>query len=370
MKKILLSISMVLLLVLLSACNKQRTEDKTDTVPTTQPTVTQPAAVPTNGAQDNTAAQTLTVKDYYPFLADTEYIYAGEGNEFAFYNRVTDFIDTANNKIQTRTDNGGTETVRVIEVKDGKLSVIKTVNECYYRDNLMDAAPDAQEEVLLMEPLTQGTEWTLPDGRKRYISAVDVPIETPSGKYQTLEVTTESSDSTTKDYYAPNVGLVKSVFDSGNSTVSSTLSEIKSDTPFTQTISIYYPDSDNKIYAEPLELSFKTGDITRTVLEGALFRNAVKENYLPLSSSNTKINSMYLGKDSIAYVDFSPEFVTEMNAGAGYEQSILQCITNTLGNYYQTEKVYITVDGKPYESGHILMKKGETFKVDMSNVIR
>ena len=82
------------------------------------------------------------------------------------------------------------------------------------------------------------------------------------------------------------------------------------------------------------------------------------------------INSLYLGDDQIVYVDFSDEFVTEMNAGSGYEQLILQGITNTLGNYYGVNKVYITLEGKPYESGHVLMKKGETFEVDMDQVVR
>jgi hypothetical protein len=59
-----------------------------------------------------------------------------------------------------------------------------------------------------------------------------------------------------------------------------------------------------------------------------------------------------------------------MNAGSGYEAMILQCITNTLGNYYNTDQVYITIEGKPYESGHIVMKKGETFKVNYDNVIK
>jgi spore germination protein GerM len=117
-------------------------------------------------------------------------------------------------------------------------------------------------------------------------------------------------------------------------------------------------------------LSFRTGDITRQVLETALTQKAANENYLPLASTNTKINSMYLGDDKIVYADFSPELVTEMNAGAGIELQIIQCITNTLGSYYGTDRVYITIDGKPYESGHLLMKKGETFKVDMDNVIR
>ena len=45
-----------------------------------------------------------------------------------------------------------------------------------------------------------------------------------------------------------------------------------------------------------------------------------------------------------------------MNAGAGGENLILQSIVNTFGNYYG-EKVYLTVDNKPYESGHIVLEK-------------
>ena len=69
----------------------------------------------------------------------------------------------------------------------------------------------------------------------------------------------------------------------------------------------------------------------------------------------------------MVYLDLSKEFTKEMNAGSLYESQILQCITNTLGDYYMVKKVYITVEGKPYSSGHILMKKGEAFNVNYKN---
>ncbi|WP_224037119.1 GerMN domain-containing protein [Clostridium gelidum] len=56
--------------------------------------------------------------------------------------------------------------------------------------------------------------------------------------------------------------------------------------------------------------------------------------------------------------------VSEMNVGAVYESMILQSITNTLGTYYGVEKVYITIEGELYGSGHIIKEKGETFTVD------
>jgi hypothetical protein len=313
---------------------------------------------------------TLIIQDFYPLKADTEYIYEGTGNEYASYTMYVDFLDNEAEKLQTRTNNGGTETVRVLEFKNGKLYVNYTVNECYYRDNFMDkSVKEAEAEVLLMEPLIVGTQWTLPDGRKRYISGYDVEVKTPSGNYKALEVTTEQEDGKTKDYYARGTGLVKTVFQSGKLEVSSALSKMNKATPFTRIMDAYYPDSDGKLYLAQLSLSFHTGGITREIINKALQADAPKTSYLPLISKNTKINSLYLGLDGIVYVDFSPELVNEMNAGAGYELLILQGLTNTFGMYYGAGEVYLTIDGKPYESGHVLMKQGETMKVNMDNVI-
>jgi hypothetical protein len=378
MKKYILTITMIMLLVLATGCKKENqvTDDNKDnTSPSPQPTISLPQEDEDSNKEDedtdsNNVGDELTIEDYYTYEADTEYVYEGEGNEYAGYRRYIDFIDPKNKRIQTRTNNGGTETVRVLEFKDGKLAVVAMVNESYHRDNIMDHVTSEKEsEVLLMEPLEEGNSWMLPDGRKRSITGTKVKVETPSGTYEALEVTTEGNKDTSLDYYAPQVGLVKSIFKSGDMTVTSSLSEANKDTPLKQIFSIYYPDVDEKIYTEQLELTFHTDDITRNVMEKEIKRKVVKESYLPLISTNTKINSLYLGDDNIVYVDFSAEMVNEMNAGSGYEQLILQSITNTLGTYYGVEKVYISLEGKPYESGHILMKKGETFKVKMDAVV-
>lgn len=323
----------------------------------------------TSGADAEDDIDTLKLENYFPIQADTQYIYEGKGNEYAAYTVFTDFLDSVNNKVQTRTNNGGTETVRVIEVKDGKVSVLYMINECYYRDNLLEATPMEEPEILLQEPLVAGTQWTLPGGKQRFISAVDVSVETPSGTYKAIEVTTQSDDSVIKDYYAPQVGLVKSIFASGDMEVISTLKEVKTNTPFTQTIDVFYPDTDEKLHRGTLSLSFRTNDETRVLLESALRQEAQKEGYLPLVGENTVINSLYKGEDNIVHVDFSGDMTEDMNLGAGFETLVLQSITNTLGNYYGVEEVIITVDGKPYESGHILMKEGETFTVNMDLVV-
>ena len=133
----------------------------------------------------------LTIKDYFSFNENSEYVYEGKGNEYASYNVFVDYL--TENRVQLRTNNGGTEVVKVLENKDGKLTMLLSRAECYYRENLTQS-PSSNEEILLKEPLIKGTTWTLSDNRKRYISNVDVEVTTPLGKYKTLEVTTENKE--------------------------------------------------------------------------------------------------------------------------------------------------------------------------------
>ncbi|WP_411170563.1 GerMN domain-containing protein [Clostridium sp. MB05] len=73
-------------------------------------------------------------------------------------------------------------------------------------------------------------------------------------------------------------------------------------------------------------------------------------------------------KDCIT-LNFSSNFVKAQNLGGGAESSTLNAICNTFGNYFNVKNVIITLEGKPYSSGHILMKDGEAFKVDLSNTV-
>lgn len=370
--KIKLPFLVLIICLMLSACSKPKEEEQNIT-PTNQPTLA-PSEAPTQQpttAPTDTPIKELTIEDYYPFEADSVYVYEGKGSEFAFYNRYVDFLDDEHNRIQTRTNNGGTETIRVLELSENSLSIIESSSESYSRENIMsDAVAGEDAEILLMEPLTKGTEWTLPDGRKRYISNVDVSITTPLGTYTTLEVTTEAVDSISKDFYAPQVGLVMSEFMTGDDVVASQLSALKSDSPLNQIISVYYADEDEKLHVENKELSFLTNDNTLLRLQEILSGTPSKDTYLSLISSSTKINNILRTEDSSIAVDFSKELITEMNAGAGYETLILQAIVNTLGQYYGVNQVYITVEGEAYESGHILLKEDEAIIVNMDQVVQ
>ena len=306
----------------------------------------------------------LATADYFPITENTKYVYEGEGMEYASFTVFTDY--TSENQVQQRVDNTGTVVARVITIADGKAMMTYSSGESYYRENSLNKT-NAQE-VLLAEPIEEGTQWTLPDGRIRKIGGTKVAISTPAGNYETVEVITENEGSTDTRYYAKDVGLVKAVNQVDDYTISSTLASIESDMPFTQTVRFYYPNVDSEtIYFVDKELTFHTNDVTPDMLAGAY--KEVPDGVGKVISENTVINGLSLGDDGTPHVDFNRAFLTEMNAGSGYESMILSCIADTFGGYYNTNKVLLTVDGALYESGHFAFAEGETVAADFESTV-
>ncbi|MDD3415728.1 MAG: GerMN domain-containing protein [Lachnospiraceae bacterium] len=368
MKKIFVAVAIFCAVITFSACKENDIDKDEKTVENTDQKDNTNQSDKTN-QEEAVQIEKATLDDYFPFKKDTISIFEGEGNEYAGFQMVIDFIDEGKNRMQTRTNNGGTEEVRVIEKQNGEVRVILSRPECYYRDNLMDQEGEqGEKEILLKEPLEVGTEWTLPDGRRRFISGVNVEVSTPMGIYQTIQVNTQvdgESEYTIKEYYAKEIGLVKRVYESEGMVVTSSIKEIKENTAYSQMIDLYYVDIDEKVNTETVTLTFHTNDITREVIQDAVIKTVEeKKDTLPIMSINTKIYSMYLGDDGIAYIDLSKEFITDMNVGSGYESAILQAIVNTVGRYYGVQEVFLTVEQKPYESGHLLFKKGQTMKCE------
>lgn len=306
----------------------------------------------------------LKIEDYFPMDENAMYVYEGIGNEYSSYDVFTEYASP--DKIQQRLDNCGTVMVEVIQLKEGKLSKVLSRGEVYYRENFLDVS-DGAEEILLMEPLQKGTTWILEDGRERTIANIDIEISTPSGNYDALEVKTTGSDYSTSSYYAKGIGLVKTLFVSEDTEISSSLKEIENNGARIEYIQFYFPNIEfGKLFIKNKEVVFKTNDVTKLVLEKA-YKAAIVSDVGEVLTTNTKINKLFLNDANKVEIDLSSEFLSEMNAGAQYESMILQSIANTFGQYYGVEEVILTIDGKLYSSGHIELKEGETIKVNYEN---
>lgn len=335
-------------------------------ITTTSCTIFQkPAPAPSPTPQPT--PKTYTIKDYYPFKENIRMKYQGVGNEYAEKDVYVDFIK--GDRIQLRVINPGTTLGQVLEVKNGELRLITSREEFYYRDDLT-AIQNPNPEILLKEPLQVGTTWTTKDGNKRYISNTNVKITTPSGEYNALEVTTEGKDFKTYDYYVINLGHVKTVFEGGGGKIETNLEKIENNATVNQAIKVFYPDfNNNRLVYKNYAVSLKTNDEIKNIFEN-YFKNPPNKNLSRVMSPNSKINSLYLDyKEQKVRIDLSKEFITEMNAGSALESMILNSLVNTLGSYYNINKVYISIDGKPYSSGHFAIKENEYFKVNLKNAV-
>lgn len=316
-----------------------------------------------NGNGNGDGDELLTVEQLYPLKENQRVEFLGDGNEFATFYTVIDYLE--GNKVQRRTDNGGTQLVEVVQVADGEVVRLYQQGEVYYRENLLQKV--GEEEILLKEPIEVGTQWELSDGRVRSITAVEVDVTTPVATYKSVEVTTNPSETNgdagqgvTRDYYAKDVGLIKRVFAFEGDEITSTLEKVLENQPYVQSVVFYYPTQEYNVYSEVTkDVSFMTNQITRKTIEDSY----KKEAPYPVLTPGSTINSLYLNQDGMVYIDVSKAFVTEMNAGAGYESMILQSLANTVGHYYGAQRVILTLDNELYESGHIAMAQGEFLEV-------
>jgi len=322
-----------------------------------------------NGKGDGAGTGKAKVSDYFPFTENIHMVYKGEGNEYASYETYVEYIK--DNIMQTRVINPGTTSVVVYEIKNGELKRILNRGETYHRYDYTSVKRD--EEIILKEPIKEGTSWTLKDGSKKTITAVDKSISTPLGNYTALEVTTESQNSTITEYYVKNIGLVKSIFKlkgdkmtDDNYTVTSTLEKIEENASLKENAKFYFPDyNSGQLAYVNRKIEFRTNQTVEEVIEKAMKELPKNSSLSSVLSDNTKILSIRLddNKDLVT-VDFSSHLLTEMNAGTSLESMILQSIANTIGEYFQKQNVKITVEGKPYSSGHILMEENEYFTVN------
>lgn len=350
MKKILSIILTIILLSSLIACSSSVSKDQLNA----------------KGKEEMSKTEILTIGDYYPFKDNIVLIYEGIGNEYAEMETFAEFIE--GNRAQMKIVNPGTVFVRVLEYKNGTLTEMFSEGEFYHIENMINANSNSNN-IILQEPLELGNTWSNSTGNEMKITALNTEIETPSGNYQALEVTTEFGEGRVqKEYYAKDIGLVARIYTDGDMEVSTLLEKIENKEQEIE-IMTYFPTFGEigTAYVRQ-EIEFATNDNMEDILED-LMKNPPSEKFIAPISKDTKINKIHLNRESWTLeVDFSKELLIETNAGSSFETEIIKSIVNTLGKFYDVEKVYITVEGQPYESGHISIEKDKYFKVDTLNI--
>jgi hypothetical protein len=351
--------STLVLLFLLSACrNTELTKEPYDK------NTDSPAP-----ADQVNPAPLLYPKDFFPIQKDVSMLYEGHGNEFAEFKTQVDYVK--DHIVQIKHINPGTESISVYQVTNDGVKRVFFLGETYY--NWDYTKERNRNEIILPSTIKDGTTWTLPSGATKTITSLSKEVEVPFGSFSALEITTKDEYSTTKEYYAKDIGLIQTIFipnEDPKNTISSLLSQVLRGEPSKKSITVFFPDfnRDRLVYVNR-EVQWKTNTDIAPILEQELKKVPQNSNLTPSMPANAKI--LGLEKDTSkgrVIVDFSKEFISEMNAGAALETMLLQSVANTVGTYFQSNLVGITIEGAPYHSGHIFLKAEDGLPVDTENI--
>lgn len=134
-------------------------------------------------------------------------------------------------------------------------------------------------------------------------------------------------------------------------------------------VRLYYYDAVN----DKIQYTNQTIEVKDKAVATAIV-NALKhpsiQGVTPALAEGIKLKSAKVdSSDDSITIDFSDDFVSLQNLGSGPESSTLKAIANTFGYNFNVNKVIITLNGKPYESGHIIKKPGEGFTPNYDGTI-
>lgn len=307
-----------------------------------------------------------TAKDFFPVLNDSILSFHGEGNEYAAFNVFVEF--SQGNRFQQRIDNGGTVVRRVLKVEENQVTEVFFEGESYWRINSLEQESNGTK-ILLTSPIEVGNKWIQEKDVWSEITAVDLKIETKAGTFQAIEVTTQHEGSSLKQYFCEEVGLIKQIFESEGMIVLSELAQIETGASIQERIRLYYPGFDQfEIFYVDVQMPLYSNERLEDVLTKT-YRNKPDQELGVVLGKTTRIQEIVFLESGEIRADLNEAFLSEMNAGAAYEGLILQSLVNTLADYFQSQKVILTINGKLYESGHFMLEEGFSFEGRLEEAI-
>lgn len=362
-------VTVALVLCALSACTQEeQPPNPSDTLPsstvsidpsvsfTPTPTATVSASPEPTPSPTPTATPEPVVYDLSSFLptGDLHISYVdAKGNvareTYVEYSSESEESTSVQHRVITR--GADSPFVYVTKIKDGKLMRTHTSSSVGYTYNVMNQE-NIDPDVLLSAPVTLGNSWDIPGGR-RTITAVDVIVDVPLGSYRAVEVTTNYDDGQKiVQYYVPDFGLLcEYQYDkNGNEISSLEASTQESDQGFTQLIRFYFVEP----YSSSIRYQSRRVTIKPNASMGSRFINqfrTVPSGSGLITLDDVSINSIRLDSHGYVHVDFSFSLITTVSyIGRSSEGLLLTALANTFCEYYQTNRMYITIDGELYES--------------------
>lgn len=320
---------------------------------------------PSNKEDDDTVdEEKLTIKDYFKFKENEIRYYEGEANEFSSFHVFPQYIK--DDIVQVSSNNGGTQSVLIYEILEDKLTLKFNEAETYYRNPIYEYLEelDLPEDdwILVQGKIEEGNSWEQADGRQSEIVSANQSLSTSAFDYENVFIVETThpqyEGNSTRHFFAPEFGIIR-IENYTDGELIDTANLARTEEGYEKhTIRMFTPDDQLLGYTDEfVEFELETNAHLREH-----FEELFKEH--GLLTDETQINYIYRNPDGAAYIDLSKEYISTMNSGSAGEMMMIQSLVNTVGYYFQTDQVFLTVEDTPYQSGHIYREPGSFFYTD------
>lgn len=354
--------------LLLSACSEERVLPSATPIATANVTPQPPLSPsPSMRPRPTDSAEVISyypVTDFLP-LADIFIRYSSKLSA-ADRNVYVEFFDEELHAVQRKILSSEGPIMEVLRCEDGKLIRTHLNKNIGYTYNFINSSPN-DDEILLSEPIKVSNQWKIKGGT-REITAVDKLVSIPIGSFSTVEISTYYDDgSRCVQYYMRSVGLIAQ-YDLDEKGLLSSVYEAtfrEKNNGFPQRVRFYFANMEkgivNSIMREVL-FSPHTDPKLRFATE---LRNVPGASGLIPLSPNVRILSIVPNFKGGVSVDFSHQLISEMDLGADGENLLLSAIAKTFAEYYQANRVFVTIEGGPYESPYKKLPLGKSIVIEM-----
>ncbi|XJS10663.1 GerMN domain-containing protein [Aerococcaceae bacterium WGS1372] len=277
------------------------------------------------------------------FLPNVTYQIKQFGNGSKSRVDYVNFLDEASQSMQVESRIGDEVQLTFYQWDNSK--IIQTGQETAtnpYINQLSEVTRNPETDfVILQAPLQVGTSWQANGTTTSEITAIYQQATLGSLELENvIEVTSVAGNSQQQAYYAQGEGLVGLIETDGQGEL----------TRVWQSQAIYH---DNRIINE-IEVMIPTKDEAMVESSTAAFKWQTNSDYaspfdsllkdIGILDDTIKVNSVTLEGD-VAIIDFTPGVVAVLNSYDAPEQAVIASIVTTVGNFFNTDQVRITVNG-------------------------
>jgi hypothetical protein len=328
-KSIAMLASILILILLLPSCGAKDGIEETSAPE--DPAVTESAETIESGGGESIA-------EYFFVKSNTCYQYESSIPDL---NQQVYVTYTGNDRIQRWVSAQKMSSTEVIEYKNGELKLIFGEPTFYYMENLLSVEPTLGF-IILKEPLQVGQKWAPDEYTQVEITSMNSPVSTSSGDYEAMEISSTSTDGRVqREYYAKNVGLVKTEYTSSEGSLYDfSLKSIESAT--LDFPAYFYPIGDGE--KEERFIRFTTDSDLAELISDEM--HIPLEGGLSLLPEGVRINSLDVDR---TVGGIAADLSSTLESFGTLEEQAVQAIADTLGNFYDISKVKLTVSGASYK---------------------